>query len=151
MSLLDILRDIFGPRPRPVMNPHPSPPPANGIAAELLATHNVERARVGLPALALNPKLVNSALRHASRMAATGIMAHVGIGDGTLATRLAVVGYDWSFAEENIAESQPDVASVMAAWMSDIPHRANILSPSVTEMGGSMVAGFWCVDFGAPA
>jgi uncharacterized protein YkwD len=148
------------PAPTPVLNPGaapapaPAPGPVSSVSQALLDAHNRERSASGLPPLSPDPRLDASARAHAEVMAELGLMAHEGLGDGTLATRLGAVGYGFSAAAENIAEGQRDVASVVAAWMGDLPHRANILGPS-TQMGGAVAYGadgspYWCVDFGSP-
>lgn len=42
----------------------------------LLALHNAERARYGLPPLELNPQMCLAAQRHANWMARTGVFSH---------------------------------------------------------------------------
>jgi uncharacterized protein YkwD len=141
------------PGPAPVPPPAPIPSPGDG-PAELLAEHNARRAEAGLPAFVPNVKLQMAAQSHADTMARTGQMAHSGIGDGDLGSRLTGVAYRSLRAGENVAWGQRSVAGAMASWMGSPGHRANILG-GFTEGGFAMSSGangpFWCAVFGSPA
>jgi uncharacterized protein YkwD len=57
---------------------------------------------------------------------------------------------------ENLAFNYPDPNSVMAAWMGDSGHRANILNADYTQIGvgiayDSQGEPYYTQDFGAPA
>ncbi|MGE3818739.1 MAG: CAP domain-containing protein [Isosphaeraceae bacterium] len=121
-------------------------------AQKLLAAHNRERARDGLPPLRLNPRLNAAARAHADQMARVGRMAHGGLGDGEPDDRLQGVGYESVWSGENLAWNQPDVDTVVQAWMRSKDRRANILG-HFQEMGGAVAFGrrndpYWCVLFG---
>src|SRR5690349_13984857 len=47
-----------------------------GFEQRVLATHNLERARMGVPALRWNPELAASAQQWADRLATTGRFEH---------------------------------------------------------------------------
>jgi hypothetical protein len=54
-----------------------------------------------------------------------------------------------------ISAGYPDVPSVMAGWLGDIPHRMNIMG-AFREMGAAMVRAadgtpYYCVDLGTAA
>jgi uncharacterized protein YkwD len=109
----------------------------------------------GLAPLTASIPLNLSAGKHALLMAARHAMAHQLSGEGDLAARINDAGYSWSRIGENIAWNQPDVPSVMAAWLGDIPHRMNIMG-SFREMGVGMARAadgtpYYCVDFGSAA
>jgi uncharacterized protein YkwD len=152
MSLLD--RILSWLRPRPVPTP---PPPAPGDVAPVLAllvAHNAARAAAGLAPLVLDSTLCAKAQAHAAVMARSRILAHDGLGDGNLEQRVKESGYEYRMVSENIAMGQPDAARVVAAWLDDPPHRANILGPYV-HLGGGMATSksgmnFWCCDYGSP-
>lgn len=171
--LLNILRDWLAGlvgrnrtvKPTPLPGPVPTPPPpapvpmpapdGSDIIASLVAAHNIARQARGMAPLTASPALTLSAGRHAAFMAQHGTLAHEGIGDGSPWTRMHDAGYSYSSAGENIAEGQADVASVMAAWMSDIPHRMNIMG-QYHELGAGMARAadgtpYWTVDFGSTA
>jgi uncharacterized protein YkwD len=143
------------PRPAPV--PPPAPPPAPGDkAAQLLAEHNARRSEAGLSEWVSSVKLQAAAQGHAITMAQFGRMAHSGIGDGDLGSRLRGVGYAFRAAGENIAWDQGGVAAVMGLWMNSPGHRANILSPAFAEAGFAVAYSargdaYYCSDFGTPA
>lgn len=118
---------------------------------ELLGAHNAQRAAQGLPPLRLDPAVQQAAQAHAHAMAASGRMAHVGVGDGSPWSRLEEAGYDYSDAAENVAAWQPDVASVMSAWMNSPGHRINILGP-YRDCGMALAysndgRAYWCALF----
>lgn len=68
-------------------------------------------------------------------MIANGRIGHR-FGPGThLKERLRDVGIAQVAAAENVAMGQPDVASVMAAWMKSRGHRRNILDRKMKHFG----------------
>jgi uncharacterized protein YkwD len=143
------------PAPTPLPPPSPPSPAPVDVPAELLAAHNDRRLEAGLPALGSSVSLQMAAQSHADSMARVGKMAHAGIGDGDLASRLAGVGYRFRAAGENVARGQRDVAAVMSSWFSSPGHRANILG-NFAGAGFAMARGadgsrYWCATFGTPA
>jgi uncharacterized protein YkwD len=131
-----------GPEPMPPVQPLPTPP---STSSSVVAAINAARASEGLSPLVEDAPLDGLAQSWAASMAASGTMAH-----GDFASRIASV-YPNTAAAENIAEGQPDAASVVAAWMGDAPHRANILGDynrvgvgSQADESGSI---YWCADF----
>jgi uncharacterized protein YkwD len=96
---------------------------------------NQERARYGLPALEIDPQLMESARQHANWMTLNQRMVH---------TNRPVA--------ENIAMGQPDSQQAVRAWMNSPGHRANILNPGHGRIGVAAyrtVAGtiYWCQQF----
>ncbi len=152
MSLWTWLIGWFRPAPGP---PPPVPVPAlPTAAADLLPLHNAERARAGLAPFRWDNRLATAAQGHAAVMARRRTLAHMGIGDGDPWTRMNAAGYAYSVASENAAEGQRTSAEVMAGWMSDPPHAANVLGP-YRDMGAGIAADangvlYWCVDFASP-
>jgi uncharacterized protein YkwD len=145
-----------GPAPGPAPPPIPTPAPdGQDIVAVMVAAHNAARQARGLAPLTASIALNLSAGKHAMLMAARHAMEHQLPGEGALGARINDVGYWWSRIGENIASGYPDVASVMAAWMGDIPHRMNIMG-AFREMGVGMARAadgtpYYCVDLGAAA
>jgi uncharacterized protein YkwD len=130
------------PEPEPPIEPVPAPPSPGSSVVEAI---NAARASEGLPALAEDDSLARLATSWAASMASSSDMEH-----GDFADRIASI-YPNTAAAENIAEGQPDATSVVAAWMDDEPHRANILGDynhlgvgTDRDEGGSV---YWCVDF----
>jgi uncharacterized protein YkwD len=128
-----------------------TPAPANlDLPTALLAAHNAARAEAGLPPLRANAQLQAAAASWAAALASFGFLIH-----GPTFWRIRRNGYGFSEAAENIAEGQPDAAAVVAAWMADPGHRANILGPYV-DFGGAAASArkgtvYWCADYGTPA
>ena len=161
-ELLSRLRQFlsiwFGPKPTPAPEPSPAPepapepvPPIQPIPAPpspesaVVEAINSARASQGLSSLVEDDALAQLATSWASSMAASGDMEH-----GDFADRIASI-YPNTAASENIAEGQPDAASVVDAWMGDPPHRANILG-DYNRLGvgiGRDASGaiYWCTDF----
>lgn len=101
----------------------------------LIQRTNAERARYGLPPLAVDPGLVVSARRHATWMTRSGLMQH---------TRANVA--------ENIAMGQQSTSQVVRDWMNSPGHRANILNRSYRRIGVAAYRApngqtFWCQQF----
>jgi uncharacterized protein YkwD len=152
-NLLDALRRWLRPQPAPQPPPGPSPQPG-GALADLFARHNAARASAGVPPLTHNAALTTAAQNHADWMAAHDVQAHDEPGR-PLITRLAEVGYHWTTAGENIDEQRRTAAEVVGDWLSDGPHRANVLSPAYRDCGFGLAfsrsgVAYWCTDYGAP-
>lgn len=122
---------------------------------------NQERAKAGLPPLKLNPVLSKVALGHSEDMANNDFFSHTSSSGSSVFDRIKVAGYTYSTAAENIAAGQSTPEAVVAAWMNSPGHRANILSPSLTEIGVGFYflkndSGqapyhyYWTQDFGTP-
>jgi uncharacterized protein YkwD len=95
---------------------------------------NAERARYGLPALVIDPNLMNSARRHGNWMASYRSMVH---------SHMNVA--------ENIAMGQSSPQEVLRTWMNSSGHRANILAGN-RRIGVSAYRSpegtiFWCQQF----
>lgn len=111
----------------------------NGDAVHVLALINEVRVAAGLAPLVENPQLGAAAQAHADDMAKNGVnLGHRGSDLSTPAERVTRAGYppySWGvFAGENWAAYRTVEAS-MDAWMSDKPHRDNILRPQYREIG----------------
>jgi uncharacterized protein YkwD len=105
--------------------------PLSAEAADVFYIHNYERARWGLPPLALDPGLTAHAQRHAEWMAATGRFQHSG------------------YHPENIGAQYGYVhpGGMHAMWMHSPGHRRSILGPS-RRVGVGFSRGYYCVCFG---
>ena len=124
------------------VKPAPATPPATTAKFELLAVEqsivdctNAERARYGLPALAIDPNLMNNARRHGNWMASYRNMVHSNMG-----------------VAENIAMGQSSPQEVLRTWMNSSGHRANILNGWNRRIGVSAYRSpegtiYWCQQF----
>jgi uncharacterized protein YkwD len=113
----------------------PATPELAAVEAGIVAHTNAQRARYGLPPLAVDPSLVSSARRHANWMVAARTMQH---------TSAPVA--------ENIAMGQRSSAEVVNSWMNSSGHRANILNRGHRRIGVAAYASsngtiFWCQQF----
>ncbi|MEV4332010.1 CAP domain-containing protein [Streptomyces sp. NPDC049597] len=125
----------------------------SGPEAQVLALVNKERAAAGCGPVAANDRLTQAADDYSDVMAGSGVMSHTGPDGSTMTSRVEAAGYAWSTLGENIAQGQPDAASVMDAWMNSPGHRANILNCSFDELGVGVHFGddgpWWTQNFGA--
>lgn len=97
---------------------------------------NTQRRSAGLPMLGNDPRLANTAHRHACDLARRGIKGHVGSDGSHLRERLAREGYAARSGAENAGhgfENTP--AGLVAGWMGSPGHRANLLDPNLVEAG----------------
>ena len=128
------------------------------VRAAVVCLINVERKRFGLPAIAQNAKLDSAAQGHAGDMVRHDYFAHNSPSRSTPASRITKAGYNWAAYGENIAAGYPTALSVMAAWMSDVGHCANVLYPVFADIGIGAAANplphfatgpaVWTADFG---
>jgi uncharacterized protein YkwD len=101
---------------------------------------NAERSRRGIPALRLDPQLVNKAHDWAVQMSRTGRVSHSRLADGA--------GDSWTVLAENVGQA-PDVATANRLFMASAAHRAAILDRRMSRVGtGAVVAGgrVWVVQ-----
>ncbi|MGC9394016.1 MAG: CAP domain-containing protein [Anaerolineae bacterium] len=109
---------------------------------ELTQLINQQRAAQGLPTYTYNEQLKQAALLHALDCAEHGELTHIGSDGSTLSERVERAGYSsTNVAEITITGPSPQFA--IEWWMSetppDDPHRSQILSESMTEMGVAVV------------
>jgi uncharacterized protein YkwD len=116
-------------------------PPAtsapSSVATAIVDFTNDERARAGLAQFRMNTRLMQAAQIQADQMARIGRLDHV-LGEAMYPRpedRLAAVAYQWRSYAENVAYNQRGAQEVVNSWMQSSGHRANILNPSLTEMG----------------
>ncbi|MGW6920442.1 CAP domain-containing protein [Streptomyces sp. NPDC054950] len=108
--------------------------------AEVVDLTNRERARAGLPGLAVDPLLTAAAQAHP---------------EGSQPwDRAAAAGSTRRTIGENIACGQRSPAEVMDGWMNSPGHRANIRKPDFTHIGVGFAGGgpsgtYWTQLFGA--
>ena len=110
-------------------------PQDSSVGEVLLVEVNRARREHGLPALRLAPRLDEAARRHTHYMADSGRFAHEGPNGESVADRVVAAGYAYRYVAENIAAGQGSANEVVVAWMNSPGHRANMLNPTVVEMG----------------
>ncbi|SKA76546.1 spore coat assembly protein SafA/uncharacterized protein, YkwD family [Caloramator quimbayensis] len=106
-----------------------------GMEDEVIRLVNVERAKAGLQALTKNWQLCRVARYKSQDMIDKKYFSHTSPTYGSPFTMMQNFGIRFSAAGENIAYGQRTPAEVMNAWMNSSGHRANILSPSYTQIG----------------
>jgi uncharacterized protein YkwD len=123
-------------------------------ADEVVDLTNRERARAGLPALAVDPLLARAAQAYSTDMAARAFYSHTSPEGTQPWDRAAAAGSTRRSIGENIACGQRSPAEVVEGWMNSPGHRANILRPGFTHIGIGFAGGgpagtYWTQLFGA--
>jgi hypothetical protein len=125
------------------------------LAGDVLNRINAARTAAGLAPLARNAQLESAAQGHALDLAAHGShLGHVGSDGSTMRLRIARAGYPFGRVGENWA-SHRSLDRIMDFWLTDPPHRRNVLNPAYKEIGigvalrpgGTAVV---VTDFGGP-
>jgi len=101
---------------------------------QLFNAVNQERKTHGLPALKLDPSLMNAARAHAERMAEQGTLSHQLPGEPSLSSRTKAAGARFSWLSENVDEG-PNAAAIHQSFMKSAQHRANILDSDMDSVG----------------
>src|SRR3989344_1848926 len=105
------------------------------LPAALTDLTNTDRAAAGHLALAHDPRLAQAAQKKAEDMAAKGYFAHISPEGKTPWYWLEAVGYEYTYAGENLAINFTDSMDVEAAWVNSPEHHANIVKPEYTQIG----------------
>lgn len=97
---------------------------------------NGQRTKEGLPPLATNALLIESAKIKTEDMIANQYFEHTSPAGVTVSDLGDRVGYDYIVMGENLALGNfDDAADLLTAWMNSPGHRANILNPQYKEIG----------------
>lgn len=113
----------------------PAPSSSQSFELKVVDLVNRQRASAGLQLLTNNWQLERVARYKAADMANKGYFSHTSPTYGSPFTMMQNFGISFSSAGENIAMGQMTPEEVMNAWMNSPGHRANILSPSYTQIG----------------
>jgi len=155
--------DIFTAPPITIEPPPPPPPPAvHHSTPAMLAFVNAQRAAAGLNALTWSTSLANLAQGWSNSMAANDVECHPGDamdhgsrppspGGQNVATNY-MVKPDGCAALNSLSWSG-SLSIANSGWMASPEHRANILDPRWTRMGGGGKQSqygvwYWTQDFG---
>ncbi len=87
--------------------------------------------------LAWHCSLETAAERHSKDMADNNFFSHTGSDGSNAGQRISATGYPWRAWGENIAAGYATVESVVTGWLESPGHCANIMNPTVTEMGAA--------------
>lgn len=113
------------------------------ITAVLIDLANDSRVGAQAPHLTYNTQLQAAAQLKANDMAAKGYFAHQSP-DGKMPWDwIALVGYPYVYAGENLAVDFNDSKEVNQAWLNSPTHRANLLNPHFTEIGIATAEGMY--------
>lgn len=124
-----------------------------GVAAQVLALVNAERADAGCDPVSLDARLNEAAARHSRDMASGDFLEHDSSDGSSFSDRIRAAGHP-SPRSENIAAGQESASEVVQTWMDSSGHRANILDCSARTMGLARATGgsfgvYWTQDFGS--
>ncbi|MEM9754704.1 MAG: CAP domain-containing protein [Pseudomonadota bacterium] len=119
-----------------------------GTAGSLISA---ERARVGISApLIQHPALQAAAQVHADDIARRGGLSHTGSDGSQVWDRVSRAGYVHCFVAENIARGQPDVPSVIRAWIGSPGHYRNMVNPAAVHFGFARSSDVWVLVLARP-
>lgn len=105
------------------------------VAGQVYRRINSARVEAGLIPLERNPSLDAAAQRHADDLAQNGVQLGHRSSDGSnMRQRIAHVGYPIDLVGENWAGYR-SVDKMMDFWLSDPPHRRNILKAKFRDIG----------------
>lgn len=108
---------------------------------------NEMRARGGLGALAIDPRLTAAARAKAADLSASGRFSHDSPTLGDPFSLMRSFGVRYGYAGENLARGCGGAYSVCAAWAASPEHLANIMFPKYSAAGAAYVDGVWCMMF----
>jgi uncharacterized protein YkwD len=115
------------------------------LAAErgIRACANRERRTRGIAPLGPSAPLARAARLHARSMARLGFFDHTDPQGRGVDERVAIFdrARRFTYIGENIAAGQGSPASACSSWMGSAGHRANILNPEYTHVGGGFARG----------
>ncbi|QBP40152.1 SafA/ExsA family spore coat assembly protein [Paenisporosarcina antarctica] len=119
------------------------------VEQEVTRLVNVERAKVGLPALKNDWELARVAEFKSQDMHDKNYFSHTSPTYGSPFTMMKNFGITYKSAGENIAQGQRSAAEVVQAWMNSEGHKANILSKDFTHIGEGYVkdGNYWTQMF----
>jgi uncharacterized protein YkwD len=127
-----------------VINPY-------NVSADLLNFTNQARQKAGKTPLKSDPRLVKSAQLWALECARMQKLTHFGKGvNATPWSRMQAQGVTYKSASENAAAWQTSAQQVVNDWLSDPPHKANVLGPwSHCGAGAASKQGkiYWVMDY----
>ena len=108
---------------------------------EVLRATNQERLGAGLSALNYSEKLSDAARRKAANMFEEDYWAHNSPSGKSPWVWFKEVGYNYTYAGENLAKDFGDTSRMISAWMASPTHRDNITSSKYTQIGLAVVPG----------
>lgn len=122
---------------------YPTPAEFSTITSNrIVELTNQQRQQAGLSVLRRSKLLDRSALLKAQDMIKNNYFAHNRPADGTTPWEwFKQVGYNYTFAGENLAMSFTEAEDAIQAWLDSPTHRANIMNPNYREIGVAVLIG----------
>ncbi|MFF9147704.1 sigma-70 family RNA polymerase sigma factor [Streptomyces sp. NPDC014861] len=138
--------------PTPSRSVAPTPADPGERVTELV---NRLRAKAGCGPLRTDARLTAAARAYARDMTARGYYGHASPEGEFADSRMTAAGYQWSAWAENLAQGQPDPATVVESWRDDAGHERNLLDCAYRDTGVAAVPGpdgtVWVQKLAAPA
>lgn len=140
---------------RPVTAADVSANPSAPVQLRVLELINQNRRRGGCDSVALDRRLIEAAIEHATDMARRRYFAHRSPNGDNAGERVRHAGYRWKRYGENIARGADSPYEVVNGWMNSPHHRENILDCSLKEMGVGLAISrggttYWVQNFATP-
>jgi len=110
-------------------------------SARIIELANKERAAIGASVLMRNPLLDESAMMKAKDMVANNYFSHDSPQGVNPWEWFKLVGYNYTYAGENLAMNFSEAEEAVAAWMASPTHRENMLNKNYDEIGVAVVVG----------
>jgi uncharacterized protein YkwD len=131
--------------------------PVVDVSQEAVGLINQFRASNGLPAVIVDPALIDAARYQAVAMASANVLSHE-IG-GDFISRMNSAGFIYANAAENVGAGHTSVEDAINAWIRSPHHRENMLMKDATRIGmvradapNSRYRNYWALDLAsAPA
>lgn len=114
---------------------------ANIDQHRLIELTNLEREKLGLPALSESSMLDEAAQAKAANMFEENYWAHFSPSGRDPWGFILGAGYRFTFAGENLAKNFENPEDIVAAWMTSPSHRDNIINSKYKEIGIAVVNG----------
>ena len=113
------------------------------LPSVLISMTNTDRVEAGVSELQSDPLLTRAAQLKANDMAAKGYFSHIDPSGRSPWHWLTQVGYEYSYAGENLAIDFSESAEVEQAWMASPAHKANIVKGKFTKVGIGVAKGIY--------
>ena len=121
----------------------PAASAAGPLPSDIVHFINNERTSRGLSSLKIDPALSQAAQSRSAVLAGEGRIFHVTAPKDTPWPEIAQVGYNYSFAGENLALGIETPAELTARWMASPTHRENILEEDFEDIGVGVTMGHY--------
>lgn len=108
---------------------------------KIIELTNIERAKIGLPAVKENEALNKAAVLKAQDMLVENYWAHFAPSGKTPWDFILGSGYKFTFAGENLAKNFYSSNEVISAWMASPTHKDNLLNSKYQDIGVAVVDG----------